>query len=314
MKMILVPLDTSALAEQILPYVRSLARILPAKIHLLHVIADGERERMLASDYAVVYELGGPAMVERVREQRVWGLRRRRAEEYLGSQAALLREAGLEVEEEVCVGAPADSIVEVAEREHVALIAMATHGYSGLRRWALGSVADKVVRATPAPLLIVRDHERKLARTWAPRRIMVPLDGSPIARQALPLAIELAAGARAELILLQAIVPAIEAYPGVTLPAGIQLALRAQARRELDALAGEFRPYHISITTALVTGAAAEVIVDEAARRQADLIVMATHGYGGLQRWALGSVADKTLHATTTPLVLVRAQAPHNGA
>jgi nucleotide-binding universal stress UspA family protein len=62
------------------------------------------------------------------------------------------------------------------------------------------------------------------------------------------------------------------------------------------------------VTTSVANGHPAEVIVDEAARHAASLIVMATHGRGGLRRWALGSVADKVLHTTTTPLVLVRAQ------
>jgi nucleotide-binding universal stress UspA family protein len=180
-------------------------------------------------------------------------------------------------------------------------------------RWALGSTTDKVVHATSTPILIVRGAAP--ARAPAINRIMVPLDGSALARQALPLATELARSARAELLLLQAVAPSIEASP--SFPARGQLipplgellaALRHQAASELDALADELLSHIVAVTTHVVNGHAAEVLVDEAAQRGVDLIVMATHGYSGLRRWALGSVADKVLHATTTPLILVRAR------
>jgi nucleotide-binding universal stress UspA family protein len=77
----------------------------------------------------------------------------------------------------------------------------------------------------------------------------------------------------------------------------------------VGSVADELRRQDIPVTPLAVIDFAAEAIIDEAARQHADLIVMATHGYSGLKRWALGSVADKVLHATTTPLVLVRAQA-----
>ncbi|HET9224615.1 MAG TPA: universal stress protein, partial [Roseiflexaceae bacterium] len=81
-----------------------------------------------------------------------------------------------------------------------------------------------------------------------------------------------------------------------------------QAARDLEACALNLRREQIAATPVVVVDRTAEAIVDEAVRRDVDLIVMATHGYGGLKRWALGSIADKVLHATTTPLVLVRAQ------
>jgi nucleotide-binding universal stress UspA family protein len=84
-------------------------------------------------------------------------------------------------------------------------------------------------------------------------------------------------------------------------------ALRVAAQQELEQLAGQIRQPDVAVEIAVVTGHAAEVIVDEAATRAASMIVMATHGYGGLRRWALGSVADQVLHAADLPLMLVRA-------
>jgi nucleotide-binding universal stress UspA family protein len=82
-------------------------------------------------------------------------------------------------------------------------------------------------------------------------------------------------------------------------------AVRAQADQELTALAAEL-PQDVRGRAVVVSGLPAEMILDQAYAHHADLIVMATHGLSGLRRWALGSVADKVLHATTTPLVLVR--------
>lgn len=138
---------------------------------------------------------------------------RQRVQAYLHAQAQALEDAGLDVTNEVRWGSPAEVIVEVAARYAPgALIAMATHGYSGLRRWALGSVADKVIHATTVPVLVVRGQAQPIVRP--PRRILTPLDGSGLARQALPLASEIARAAHAELILLRAVVPLLEAYVG----------------------------------------------------------------------------------------------------
>jgi nucleotide-binding universal stress UspA family protein len=139
--------------------------------------------------------------------------------------------------------------------------------------------------------------------------ILVPLDGSDFAQQALPVAVELATRARAELILLQAIAPTLEAYPHIPLPSGVQDALRGRAQQELDTLTDTLRHEAMPTMPVVTIGHVAEAIVDEAARRQADLIVMATHGHSGMKRWAIGSVADKVLHATAAPLILVHARA-----
>jgi nucleotide-binding universal stress UspA family protein len=118
----------------------------------------------------------------------------------------------------------------------------------------------------------------------------------------------------AELILLRVAAP-IELHAelrphdrSIARPGDIAVGPYEQAAHDLVTCAANLRREQITAIPMVVTGHVAEAIVDEAARREVDIIVMATHGYGGLRRWALGSVADKVLHATTTPLVLVRAQ------
>jgi nucleotide-binding universal stress UspA family protein len=312
MKTMLVPLDGSALAEHVLPYVRLLAPILGMRVCLLQVVGDPDDDSLFAESLAVTYGTADP-LAPRERFQHSWMRKLEHADDYLVSHALELRGHGLEVVTEVRSGRAAQVIVEVAAAEHCAMIAMATHGRSGLQRWTLGSVADKVVHAADVPVLVVRGAARPPAQGGEIKRIMVPLDESPFARQALPMATDLAAGMQAELLLVEAIPPSLEPQSGMRplgrpIPqlAGMVDELCEHATRELDTIAGDLREEQLAVTQLVVTGHAAEVIVDVAAERGADLIVMATHGRSGIRRWVLGSVADKVLHATTTPLVLVR--------
>jgi nucleotide-binding universal stress UspA family protein len=313
MKTLLVPLDGSALAEQSLAYVRILAPLLQARVRLIQVVTDAPDGDLLAESLGAVYEMHDPLAIPLDRQQRAQEILRQNAERYLEAQAERLRAASLDVTVEIHCGPIAEVIVEAAQGQHVAMIVMATHGYGGLKRWALGSITDKVIHAASVPVFVVRAAIP--ARAPALKRIMVPLDGSALARQALPHALDLARPARAELLLIQAIAGTIEAYPGfptrgrpIPQLADVLEVLRDQATSELNTQADALRARDVAVKTAIVNGHAAEVLVDEADWHRVDLIVMATHGYSGLKRWALGSVADKVLHATTTPLLLVRAQ------
>lgn len=314
MDTILVPLDGSTLAEQILPYACGMARLLDARLRLIEVVPEPAHELVGTAGLTALY--GAGEAIERGQSRQRWELEEAfaRAETYLGGQASHLEDANLPAEYNIQGGQPANVIVELARETHPKLIAMATHGRGGLQRWALGSVADRVAQASPAPLLLVRARPHASpVNLFQVRHILVPLDGSALALQALPMACELARAARARITLIQAISPKIEGYPSLLtqpLPSYsvILSALHAAAQHELDQAAESIRDHDLPVSTAVVTGHAAEVIVDEASRRAASLIVMATHGYGGLRRWALGSVADQVLHATDLPLMLVRAR------
>jgi len=315
MKTIEVPLDGSAVAEQVLPHVRLLAPILAARVRLIRVVSDEEVAGVLAHAGDLAHELAGRSPFEEVDAQQVGELLRQRATDYLAAHARELRAAGVDVDVVVRDGSPAEQILDVAGHDQVTLVALATHGYSGLRRWALGSVADKVLQAATTPVFLVRAAEPAPASVRSWKRILVPLDGSALAEQALPLAIALARRAPAELILVHVVVPLIEYVPGLSpfsrpLPSSIAFpdVLREQAQQQLTATINRFGAPQVAMTPMVILGYPAEEIIDAAIERQADLIVMATHGYSGLRRWALGSVADKVLHASSIPLVLVRAQ------
>jgi nucleotide-binding universal stress UspA family protein len=316
MKTILVPLDGSALAEQVLPYVRTLALLLGARVQLLHVIVESQHESMVAEGIAAAYGVIEPLATQYEREHRALITLTQHAESYLGSHAALLRSQDIDTEIDVRCGPAAEVIVEAAENQHVALIAMATHGYSGLKRWALGSVTDRVAHSTAKPVFVVRGTSSAATEPIRFKRVMVPLDGSPLATQALPLAADLAERARGDIVLMQAVETSIEVYPAIAplgrpdlMPSEMLRRLRALAGQYLDEQAKLLRDRGLPVTTHVVNGHAAETIVDQATGQLVDLVVISTHGYSGLKRWALGSVTDKVLHAATTPLLLVHANA-----
>jgi nucleotide-binding universal stress UspA family protein len=302
-KKILVPLDGTALAEQALAHAQLLARVLGARIHLLRAISRAAQTTLLAESVGAP-----PAPAPAVCEQCTLTQLCAHTDCYLADLAQRLRAADVEADADMRVGAPAATIAELAQGAPEMLIAMGAHDERGLQRWVRGSLTDTLIHDTTAPLLLVPANGRAASASLKLTRILVPLDGSALARQALPIAIELAAHAQAELILLWVVAPSIDAYMrAFPTEADAHRALHDQAAEALAGFSTPLPAPPVRMTTAIGIGSPAQAIVEEAAWRHADLIVMATHGYIGLQRWRMGSVANTVLHATTTPLLLVRA-------
>ncbi len=305
MKTILVPLDGSRLAEQVLPHVLFLAPLLDARVHLLNIVPEMQPfDLLLEGTAGLPYSDGTIATVERVRTL---------SERYMEGQAATLRDHGIEVDIEIHVGSPADDIVLVAERDNADLIALATHGYSGIRRWTLGSVTDKVVHAAHVPVLVVRAGS--IAQpAWNIESIMVPLDGSPLARQALPPAADLAVLAHASLVPITVVAPPVLADVTAVAQFNEALApLKEQLAEELSGVSDDLKVNQVNVTPVVARGMPAATIVEQANEQKASLIVMATHGASGLRRWALGSTTDSVLHLSHVPVLVVRAQAEPAG-
>jgi nucleotide-binding universal stress UspA family protein len=301
-KKILVPLDGSTLAEQALPYAQLLARVLRARIHLLRAISRATQTSLLADSVGAL-----AAPMPDVCEQCSLTQLCTHTDCYIAEQTIRLRAANLEADADMRVGAPAETIAELAQGAPETLVAMATHDERGLLRWVRGSVTDTLIHDTTVPLLLVPASSRAPASPRL-RRILVPLDGSALARQALPIAFELAAHAQAELILLWVVAPSIDAYlRAFPAEADAHRALHNQAAEMLAGLSSRLPAPTVRMTTAIGIGSPAQAIAEEAAWRHVDLIVMATHGYVGLQRWRMGSVANTVLHTTPTPLLLARA-------
>ncbi len=198
--------------------------------------------------------------------------------------------------------------MRVATATNVDLIAMTTHGRSGFVRWALGSVAERVVCETPLPVFLVR--ETTAAAGDKLRRILVPLDGSLLAEQALPEAVALAQATGAELLLLQVIQALDEGNQHILFKnaAEAQAAFaqwQTSAETYLRQVAQPIQAQGGVCVCRALAGNVVETIIATAETAGIDLLVISTHGRSGLQRWVYGSVANKVLRGVSCPLLVI---------
>jgi len=302
---ILVPLDGSELAEVAIPYVGELASRLKSQATLFQAV-------LLSYPVLTVGDVISwiPPYTERDIEQL-----KADTKKYLEKAGEALKGKGIPAKSEVAIGDPAKEIVDYADEHDIGLIIMATHGRSGIKRWAIGSVADKVARYARQPVMIIRakgDHRDALDRGIL-KKIIVPLDGSPASEAVIPYVGELADKLKAEVILFQAMAHLY--HLTTTGKVIIQVPYTEKETEQLKAntmlyleKAGErLKAKGIPMRAEVTVGDPAEEIINLADKTGADLVAMSTHGRSGIARWALGSVADKVLHAGNTPLLLVRA-------
>jgi nucleotide-binding universal stress UspA family protein len=283
---ILVPLDGSPLAAQALPFAASLVSDGRGELALAHV--QTSLSPVVPSDY-------DPA---------------RDVEE--------LRRAGLEVTSLVYCAPTEDEadVLDLAVREAGAdLIVMSTHGRGGLRRSVFGSVADTLIRRVEVPVVLVTPH---CDASWAarpPAQILVPLDGSPLAEQALHHAARLARLVDAEILLVRSVSPSLHPrYRNDKLVLSCADFVEVEdAWRYLSNVADGLRSNGRRVSIRVLVGSAPVAIADAARTEDMDLIVMTTHGRGGLSRYVLGSVADGVLQRASVPILLVRSGVPPHG-
>jgi nucleotide-binding universal stress UspA family protein len=189
------------------------------------------------------------------------------------------------------------------------MVAMALRSAPTFRYRTITSIAEAVVRQAGVPILLVRGVEAAQPPRAAPlRTILVALDGTPIAEQALEAARAIAKAAQASLLLVAALPPAGGSASDSGALEPVEDA--RQMSTYLERLAAEVRDSGVAVGTRLQTGGdPAGVIVELAGAQQADLIVMATHGSSGHQRFRLGSVARGVGRRARQPLLLI---GPHN--
>jgi nucleotide-binding universal stress UspA family protein len=234
---------------------------------------------------------------------------------YLAGVAACLRKQDLDVEVKLLEDDPALALVSYATHHpEIALIVMSTHGRSGLGRWIFGSVAEKVLHASPVPLLLIRPRETALPFETVSvpvyKSIVVPLDGSTLAAQALEPAEVITNEFDATLTLVSA-VPEMSIYGEIVAPPALPIEWEdesVQMSAYLDKTSRRLKAEGYPVNTRLEYGPPAEVILHAAEKVHAQLIVMATHGRTGLPRLWLGSVAMKVVQASCRPVLLVRAK------
>ncbi|MDO8671642.1 MAG: universal stress protein, partial [Dehalococcoidia bacterium] len=212
----------------------------------------------------------------------------------------------------VKVGSVPAVIVEEAEGVQDTLIAMCTHGASGADRFLLGSVATKVLHTTKVPLLLFRPGEADPAAMAASlKTIVVPLDGSKLAEQALPHAELLATAFGLGMLLVRA-TPTLAEFYGpfgyeAYIPAGLFEDMEKEALGYLSAKADEVKNRGLAhASTKHLHGRAASSILDLVHDTPGCLVVITTHGRSGVGRWVLGSVADRLVSHSNAPVLVVR--------
>lgn len=305
---ILVPLDGSELAEQALPLAIALARASDAELHLMHVYVP----------YAARADMPGVTVDSSELERKL----EEQSTEYLRSVTErVARELPAHVHADPIRTRPirspysesvavVDRLRRAAARLHPDLMVLATHARGGLGRAWLGSVADALIRRVNIPTLLVHPREGAAVPSKVFDHIVVPLDGSQLAEESIPVAARLASLGNARVTLLRVVIPQLAVgHPSVVLQFNVEQLeyYQREAKRYVDEVAARFRD--------TIPGIGAEIIMADSPPRailewsethRADLIAMSTHGRSGFRRFMLGSVADKVIRGAHIPVLLTR--------
>jgi nucleotide-binding universal stress UspA family protein len=298
---ILVPLDGSKFAEAALPIAESIARRAGASLEIVRSHEPFEPER--PADCWTPHIDPDEDAAYKEQEQA-----------YLDTTVHTLQEKSpISVRSALVSGAVVSGVLKRARASAADLIVMATHGRGPVGRLMLGSVADKLLRHAAIPILLVRCGDN--SQEWtAPNfgHILVPLDGSELAESALPPAIGIGRLTDARFTLVRAVERVYRPFDrsGANDRNQDQREGSEQpildAARYLEKIAARLRLESPRVEKVVLEGDAASAILHEASARKVDLIAIATHGRGDLKRLLLGSVADKVIRSTATPVLAYR--------
>jgi nucleotide-binding universal stress UspA family protein len=313
LKRILVPLDGSERAERGLALAAQLARGSGGELLLARIVG---LPPMPLAPYGEPAQIA-LALIAEARQE---------ADEYLKNVAQRPLLQGIPVQARAIEGHVTADILNTARDERCDMIVITTHGYSGFNRWRLGRVAAQVARHAPAPVLIIPARDARAAQSAIGEadkdiRILVALDGSELAEAALAPALDVARSlAESERISVH-LLEVVEFFAVMMADTTREAALSApavgaeeqalQAARDyLETVAQRIRQETpgARVTTAALLAADIATTIGEVAGGEPryDFIAMATHGRGGLQRWALGSITERVLHTTHLPLIIAR--------
>jgi nucleotide-binding universal stress UspA family protein len=292
---LLIPLDGSKTAERVLPYARYLAARLKLRVELMAIIEMTELAAHAPPGRAPVYE----KMVDNETA---------RSEAYLNGVAATF--GGMEVQCTVEKGRPGEVLARRSGAGSGLLMAMTTHGRSGVGRVLMGSVAEKVLRTAGSTLIVRADDETPTVLDAKFAAIIVPLDGSELAAAVLPQAAELARALGAEVILFRAYHIPYSAYAdeeSLALANYDQLTveMRDEATKYLEEKAAELRRLGVEkVSCVSREGRPADEIIALGRKTADNLIVMGSHGRSGVERWVLGSVAETVARHAAGPVLI----------
>lgn len=285
---ILIPLDGSQLAEAILTQVRQILTRDNAEVVLMQAM-----------------EFPGPAYgFHHARPPEL----KEETKQYVHTVAERLRADGVRVQEFVFVEMAAEAILKCSATCKASLIAMSTHGRTGLARWVFGSVAEKVLRESTVPMLLMRSFHRSKAGVPEPaptdhapfHKILVPVDTGELTMSVLPYVSDFAKVFDSEVTLLHVVQGTGDA------------STKEQGTRNMEGAAGKLSSAGVSVVKEVRPPKEehrqdpAAKIVDFAAENDFDMIAMTTHGRAGIQRWTFGSTTEKVLRHATVPMLVIR--------
>jgi len=318
-KQILVPLDGSTRAERSIPVAAHIARATDGTVVLV---------RIATLPFTYSPYLGSAKYSDEVIEADL-----REVEIYLNTLANSEPLAGIKTITKAIFGSAAPEILSTANSYNIDLIVMTSHGNTGVKRWMLGSVAQKIARYSAMPVLVL--HEKgplPMGPHLGTRllRALVPLDGSTLAKAAIEPAAQLVAAisppGQGTLHLMQVVKPPATAELRAASDYGSIESLEGnklhRAKSYLKSITAQLRDsplahLNLSITWSVaVAQDVAHAIIQMAengedaegagAFGRCDLIAIATHGRGGLQHWVMGSITERVLGATKLPILIVR--------
>jgi nucleotide-binding universal stress UspA family protein len=305
---ILVPLDGSELSARAVPWADHLAGALQAEVELLHVLPLDPHLDSLEADVAlnrrVMPGRSEEAAIERRFDEEIEAATNEARAALEPIRAQLARAAGVEII--VRRGDPAEVIVASAAERSARLMVMATRAREGPARAFLGSVAGSVLQHSSLPVLLLNPGLQIEPHT--PRRILVPLDGSPLADAVLPVVSALAQDLHCSLVLFNvlALPPPTVSVQGAYIPLGLPLDhAPADVVEHLERAAQEARLAGISAEVAIGSGDRAVTIALSAIERDCDLIAMSTHSRHGIGRWLVGSVTDSVVRTADVPVLAI---------
>ncbi|HJU66298.1 MAG TPA: universal stress protein [Gemmatimonadaceae bacterium] len=309
LRSIVVPLDGSELSESALPMALSLARMSGATVYAVHVLVPAPLDTHVPGLFDTARN------VNQAFEQQARDYLKEVERRHAGAAGTPL------VVELLGSHAPNDSLGDTrsvvaalggaVQRRKPDLIVMTSHGGGGASRVWLGSVADDVIRRSGVPVLLV--HAEAPAASTLFTHILVPLDGSGLSEQVLPIARVLASQSGARLTLLRVLIP----LQAVARPAPVARVDKEDlARKRVDAeeyfrrIRASFDLAANTLDTALVVDKnPGRAIIDFADTHQVDLIAMTTQGLGGVKRLLIGSTADKIVRGSRGNVLVYRGTA-----
>ncbi len=293
-KRIFVTTDFSPCADYAVGYAVELAKQLHGEIVIGHVVDTSYLTYAALYGQEVVVD-PGVASVEAA------------AKDHLAKTVDRVQGLGVSASGEIARGAPVTELVGMIKSSGAALVVTGTHGHTGFNRFLFGSTCEKLLRQSPVPVLAVKQPDagaRFKPDEFAIDRIACTTDLSDLSRSVLPFAAEISSTLDAELTVLHVIDARIDTLPYATIEAPTRDQLKMRAQHVLKEWTQWLKAPQID--SRVLHGIPDKVIAEFVRDHNIDLLVMATHGHGGLAHALLGSTTERVVRTAPCPVLVVR--------